>query len=445
MNDTKQPTPASIPHSREAEEASIGCVLINPEVYYETADFLTATDFYIHRHQWIWEAFADMQKRQVPIDLLTLTDELHRKGRLDEIGGPAFLTSLVNQVPTSINAEAYGRIVAAHATRRRLINAANQIAAFAYDERLNADDVTEKSISTLEGAVMQVSGSSLAFLSSTMPETFSVLDKLNRTTELPGTPSGLRDLDILLGNFRTGNLYVLAARPGQGKTSLLLTAARNAAGQGKRVAIFSLEMQTLQINNRFLAREVGLNVQLIDTGKFPASNWPRITAGIERLAKLPIATDDTPAITPLQLKTKCLRWVMANGPLDLLIVDYLQLMTSGQNKENRTQEVGFVSRSLKALSKELNVPILAAAQLSRAVEQRENKKPQLSDLRESGDIEADADVVMFLHNDNPNPEDEIEYPDLIVAKHRGGPVGTIPLRFFKQTTSFESAATKGQH
>jgi replicative DNA helicase len=435
-------SPAAIPHSREAEESVLGSLLINPEVYYELAGFLHSEDFYIHRHKWIFAAIASMFLRRLPVDLLTLTEELDRTSKLSEIGGPAYLTALVAQVPTSINAEAYGRIVESHAVRRRLVNAANQIAGLAYDEKSVIEDVTEKSVAALEGAIVQASGNSLVHIGDLQAEAFSTLERLNSSEELPGTPTGQKDLDQLLGNLQGSRLYVLAARPGQGKTSELLTISRNAAGAGKRVAIFSLEMTNQQINNRLISRETGIDSQKLDTGKFPKDFWPRITAGMERIGKLPIHMDDTPAITPLQLKSKCMRWIMANGPLDLIIVDYLQLMTSGQRMENRTQEVGYISRALKALSKELNVPVLAAAQLSRAVEQRADKRPQLSDLRESGDIEQDADVVMFLHRSDSDPEDDVTYPDLIVEKHRGGPVGTVPLRFYKKTTSFENGAVK---
>lgn len=438
-------TPQTIPHNREAEESTLGSILINPEAYYEVAGFLRADDFYIYRNKWIYEAITWLVQHRVPVDLLTLTEELDRKNQLGEIGGSAYLTSLINRVPNSINAESYARIVEGHSTRRKLLTAANKIAELAHDEGKLATEVVEQSVSALEGAVAQTfANNSLTSIGDLTPGIFDTLNRLNAASELPGTPTGLKDVDALLGNLQGSKFYVLAARPGQGKTTALLTAAKNAAETGKRVAIFSLEMTNSQLYNRLLSRITGIDSQKLDTGRFPQEYWPRITAGMERLEKLPLHIDDTPAITPLQLKAKCMRWMMAHGPLDLIVVDYLQLMTAGQKVENRTQEVGFVSRALKVISKEFNIPVLAAAQLSRAVEQRADKRPQLSDLRESGDIEQDADVVMFLHSKDTEPESDVTHPDLIVEKHRGGPVGTVPLRFYRKTSAFENIAAKGK-
>jgi replicative DNA helicase len=427
------------PHSREAEEAVLGAVLINPEVYVELSEFLTAEDFFIHRQRFIWEAYTRLFERRMPIDSLTISNELEDMGRLDEIGGPAFLTGLLNTVPTTLHAEAYGQIVRAAAIRRKLLTAANKIATLAYDQELELPVVTEQAVAALEGAVLRETGGNLVSLGEALGQAYDQIDALSRSPELPGTPSGLLDLDAKLGNFQAGALYVLAARPGQGKTSLMLTAARNAARSHKCVAVFSLEMPTLRLTNRLIAQESGLDVQLLDTGKVSEADWPRLTTAIEKLEHLPIYLDDTPAITPLQLKAKLRRLHLSVGKIDLVILDYLQLMRAGQKTENRTQEVGAISRALKALSKELNVPILAAAQLNRDVEKRASSRPQLSDLRESGDIEADADVVMFLHQPDPQPESELQPTEIFVAKHRNGPTGTIPSLFRKSTTCFENA------
>jgi replicative DNA helicase len=433
-----------IPHSREAEEAVLGAVLINPDVYVELSEFLTAEDFYIHRLRFIWEAYTRLFERRLPIDNLTVANELNDMGRLEEIGGPAFLTALLNQVPTTLHSEAYGQIVRAAAIRRHLLKAANQIATLAHDQELELPNVTEQAVAALEGAVLRETGGNLISLKDALGQAYDQIDALSRSPELPGTPSGLVDLDAKLGNFQAGALYVLAARPGQGKTSLMLTAARNAAKNHKRVAIFSLEMPTLRITNRLLAQESGLDVQLLDTGKVVDGDWPRLTAAVENLENLPIFIDDTPAITPLQLKAKLRRLHLSAGKIDLVLVDYLQLMRSGQKTENRTQEVGAISRALKALSKELNVPILAAAQLNRDVEKRASSRPQLSDLRESGDIEADADVVMFLHQPDPLPPSgsALQPTEIFVAKHRNGPTGSIPSLFSKSTTLFVNAVVQ---
>jgi replicative DNA helicase len=430
---------AQTPHSREAEAAVLGAVLINPDVYVDLSEFLTAEDFFIHRLRFIWEAYTRLFERRMPIDSLTLSEELEDMGRLEEIGGSAFLTGLLNAVPTTLHAEAYGQIVRAAAIRRKLLSAANQIATLAYDQELELPVVTEQAVAALEGAVLRETGGNLVSLAEALRQAYDQIDALSRSPELPGTPSGLVDLDAKLGNFQAGALYVLAARPGQGKTSLILTAARNAAKSQKRVAVFSLEMPILRLTNRLIAQESGLNVQLLDTGKVSEADWPRLTSAVENLEHLPIYLDDTPALSPLQLKAKLRRLHLSVGKLDLVIVDYLQLMRAGQKTENRTQEVGSISRALKALSKELNVPILAAAQLNRDVEKRASSRPQLSDLRESGDIEADADVVMFLHQPDPQPESPLQPTEIFVAKHRNGPTGSISTLFRKSTTCFENA------
>ena len=431
----------STPHSREAEEAVIGAVLINPDVYVELSEFLTADDFYIHRLRFIWQSFTRLSERRLPIDNLTVSEALSEMGHLDEIGGPAYLTGLLNLVPTTLHAEAYGQLVREAAIRRKMISAAGKIATLAYDQEQELPAVTEQSVAALEGAVLRETGGNLVPLSTALAQAYDQIDALSRTPELPGVPSGLTDLDHRLGNFQPGALYVLAARPGQGKTSLMLTAALNAARAGKRVAVFSLEMPILRLTNRLLAQQSGLDVQMLDTGKVGEGDWPRLTDAVEKLEHLPIYLDDTPAITPLQLKAKLRRLHLSAGKIDLALVDYLQLMQAGVKTENRTQEVGYISRSLKALSKELNVPILAAAQLNRDVEKRASTRPQLSDLRESGDIEADADVVMFLHQPEQAPAGQDYQPtEIFVAKHRNGPIGSVPTMFRKSTTRFENAA-----
>ncbi|MDX9993204.1 MAG: replicative DNA helicase [Anaerolineales bacterium] len=431
-----------IPHSRQAEEAVIGAVLINPDVYIELSEFLAAEDFYIHRLRFIWQAFARLVERRIPIDILTVSESLSQSGQLEEIGGDAALTGLLNATPTSLHADAYGQLVREAAVRRQMLTAANRIASLAHDQAIELPCATEQSVAALEGAILRESGGQLLALSDALSQAYDQIDALSRISELPGTPSGLIDLDRRLGNFQPGALYVLAARPGLGKTSLALTIACNAAQAGKRTAVFSLEMPTLRITNRLLAQESGLDVQLLDTGKVGEADWPRLTAAIEALEHLPLFIDDTPAITPLQLKSKLRRLHLSAGKPDLVIVDYLQLMRAGAKTENRTQEVGYISRSLKALSKELSVAIIAAAQLNREVEKRASSRPQLSDLRESGDIEADADVVMFLHKPDETAMNGLQPMELSIAKHRNGPTGNIPCLFRKTTTKFESALTR---
>ena len=384
-NATAPAAPTAVPHSREAEEAVVGAVFINPEVYYDVAQFLNADDFYIHRHKWIWEAFTSLHEQRIPIDLLTVSDELDRRGQLGEVGGPAYLTSLVNQVPSSLNAESYGRIVEGYSIRRKMINAANQIASVAYNERTDVDDVMDEA----EKAVFNVSERRLKHdlqpISSVLSEYYDRIDDLaKRPEEFYGVPTGFIDLDKMLTGLQPSDLLIIAGRPGQGKTGFLLSVAKNAGlTHKKHVAIFSLEMSNEQVVQRLIAQETGIDSQRLRTGKLQENEWPLFTHAIEVFGDTQIYLDDTPAITPLQLRTKCRRLHMEFG-LDLVIVDYLQLMGGDTRNDNRVQEVSYISRNLKILARELNVPVLAAAQLSRAVEQRSDKRPVLSDLRESG-------------------------------------------------------------
>ena len=315
----------------------------------------------------------------------------------------------------------------------------NQIAALAYNEHEEIEAVTSEAIQALESAVVRSAGDALQPLSNSLTEVYEYVDQSSRTAEFPGVPSGIRELDVLLGNFQKGDVYILAARPGQGKTSLELSILLNTARLGKRCAFFSLEMSRNKVTSRLIAQDTGLNVQMLNTGKLSDDQWPTFTAGIECMEKLPIYIDDTPAICPAQILTRCRRLILDSGPLDLVAIDYLQLMKSGGKAENRTQEIGLISRSLKTLAKELDVPVLAAAQLNREIEKRADRRPQLSDLRESGDLEQDADVVVFLYQ--PDPENNTAgtvQTDLIIAKQRNGPVGTISTVFQKSITRFES-------
>jgi replicative DNA helicase len=392
------PAPATstvVPHSREAEEAVVGAVFINSEVYYDVAQFLTADDFYIHRHKWIWEAFTSLHEQRVPIDLLTVSDELERRSQLNEIGGPAYLTTLINQVPSSLNAESYGHIVEGYSIRRKMINAANQIAAIAYNEKSSVDDVMNES----EKAVFNVSERRLKHdlqpIKNVLSDYYDRIDDLaKRPDDVVGVPTGFIDLDKLLTGLQPSDLLIIAGRPGQGKTGFMLSVAKNAGlTHKKHIAIFSLEMSNEQVVQRLVSQETGIDSQRMRTGKLQESEWPLFTHAVEVFSDTHIYLDDTPAITPLQLRTKCRRLHMEFG-LDLIIIDYLQLMSGDTRNDNRVQEVSYISRNLKVLARELNVPVLAAAQLSRAVEQRTDKRPVLSDLRESGCLTGDTLVTL---------------------------------------------------
>ncbi len=438
-------TPSAVPHSREAEEAVVGAVLINPEVYYDVAQFLAADDFYIHRNKWIWEAFTRLHEQRIPVDLLTLSEELDRSNLLADVGGSAYITSLINQVPSSLNAESYGRIVEGHSIRRKMITAANKIASIAYNESSTVDDVMNEA----EKAVFNVSERRLKHdlqpISAVLSDYYDRIDELaKRPEEIHGVPTGFIDLDRMLTGLQPSDLLIIAGRPGQGKTGFLLSIAKNAAlTHKKHVAIFSLEMSNEQVVQRLIAQETGIDSQRLRNGKLQENEWPLFTHAIEVFSDTHIFLDDTPAITPLQLRTKCRRLHMEFG-IDLVIIDYLQLMGGDTRNDNRVQEVSHISRSLKVLARELNVPVLTAAQLSRAVEQRTDKKPVLSDLRESGSLEQDADIVMFIYRPDQYEKDtdKQNIAEIIIAKHRNGPVGSVELIFRSALAKFENAATK---
>ena len=444
---TAPPAAPGVPHNRESEEAVVGAVLINPEVYYDVAQFLQADDFYIHRHRWIWEAFTSLHEQRIPIDLLTLSEELERKGQLSEIGGRPFLTALVNQVPTSLNASAYAHIVEGHAIRRRMIAAANSIASVAYDEDLKIDSVMDEA----EKAVFNVSERRLRHdvrpIRDVLRDYYDRVDEAaKRGDEIYGVPTGFIDLDKLLRGLQPSDLLIIAGRPGQGKTGFLLSVAKNAALLHKKhVAVFSLEMSNSQVAERLISQQTGIVSQNLRTGSLDENGFGLLAEAVEKLSDTQIFLDDTPALTPIQLRTKCRRLHLEHR-LDLVIVDYLQLMTGDTRTDNRVQEVSYISRNLKVLARELNVPVLAAAQLSRAVEQRADKEPQLSDLRESGSLEQDSDIVMFIYRPDEWEDDEAKknLVKLRVAKHRNGPTDEINLIFLNKLAKFESAAAWDQ-
>ncbi len=428
--------------SREAEEAVLGAILVNPEVYYDVAQFLSGDDFFLHRNRWIWESFTSLHDQRLPIDILTVSEELDRQGRLEESGGSAYLAALINTVPSSLHAEAYGKLVEEMAIRRRLLDAANQIARLAYQ----SDTPLENVVDDAEKAIFGVSESRLTNVVQPIKQVLSAyydrIDYLARhQDETVGVPTGFIDLDRLLGGMQPSDLLIIAGRPGQGKSGFLISVAKNTAEiHKKHVAIFSLEMSNEQLVQRLLAQETEIDSQRMRLGQIKDEEWPLFTQAVSRLSDTHIYLDDTPAITPLQLRTKARRLHMEMG-LDLIIVDYLQLMSGDTRSDNRVQEVSYISRNLKALARELNVPILAAAQLSRAVEQRTDKHPVLSDLRESGSLEQDADIVMFIYRPDQYEENSLRenIAEIIVAKHRNGPVGTIDLVFRKTLAKFENA------
>jgi replicative DNA helicase len=443
--DNMAPGPQIVPHSREAEESVIGSILINPEAYYDVAAFLQADDFYIHRHRWIWQAFHRLHERRVPLDFLTVSEELDQMGLLAEVGGPAYLTALINNVPTSLHAEAYGRIVEETAIRRKMLTAANDIAKLAYQEDSGIEMVMDEAEKAVFGVSERRMTRDLETIQQVLSNYYDRIEQLaNRGSEIFGVPTGFIDLDRLLEGLQPSDFLIVAGRPGMGKTAFMLTVAKNAAQVHKKhVAMFSLEMSNEQLVQRLIAQETGIDSQRLRTGKLEDAEWSLFTHAIEVLNDTKIFLDDTPALTPLQLRTKCRR-LHLEFELDLVVVDYLQLMSSGARSENRVQEVSYISRNLKVLARELNVPVLAAAQLSRAVEQRSDKEPVLSDLRESGSLEQDADVVMFIHRPELYDQDTLRQnvAQIKIAKHRNGPVGQVELVFRNNIAKFENAVVR---
>lgn len=428
------------PHSVEAEEAVLGSILINPEALHDVAAFLQPDDFFIVKNSWVWEAILRIQERNEEIDYLTVVEELRQQARLTEIGGPAYITYLINHTPSSIYAEAYGRIVERASLRRKMLSAASEIARLAHEEDADINEVIDRAEQSLFEVTERRLNKELVPIRLAISDYFDRIEYLYQQPDVPrGVPTGFTDLDRLLGGLQKSDLCIVAGRPGMGKTSWLLSVALNAARAIKgRIAIFSMEMSNEQIVQRLVSSETGISTHVLRQGQLQERDWTLFVQATGSLSGLRIYLDDTPALSPVQMRTKCRRLYNEYG-LDLIMVDYLQLMSSGTGRqENRVQEISFISRHLKQIARELNVPVLAAAQLSRAVEQRQDKRPQLSDLRESGSIEQDADVVMFIYRDEVyNEETERKnQADVIVAKHRNGPTGTVTLYFRKELTQF---------
>ncbi|MCP4540724.1 MAG: replicative DNA helicase [Chloroflexi bacterium] len=433
-----------IPQNVEAEEAVLGSLLIDPEALFRVAPFLKGDDFYIQKNTWIYETVLALHERREPIDFVTLCNELERREQLEEIGGAAYVTRLINAVPSAIHVESYGHIVEHAAIRRRLIGAASEIAQLAYQEEEEVDQTVDKAEQALFNVSQRRITRDLAPIQDIIRDYYDRIEYLYAHQGEPlGVPTGFIDIDRLLGGMQRSDFIIVAARPSVGKTSLCLSFARNAARHGKHVAIFSLEMSGAQIVQRIVSAETGIDAQRLRLGRLYEEEWPLFVQATGKLADHPIFIDDTPAISALQLRTKARRLHSEHG-LDLILIDYLQLMSGESRSENRVQEVSYISRSLKAVARELDVPVVAASQLSRAVEQRAEKVPMLSDLRESGSLEQDADVVMFIYRDEMyHPETEKQHiADIIVAKHRNGPTGTVQLFFRNRLAQFLDADTR---
>jgi replicative DNA helicase len=428
-----------VPHNVEAEQAVLGALLIDPDAVFKVNTFLRADDFYVERHRWLYDSVISLYDRGEAVDLVTLCDELERREQLAELGGAAYITSLINATPTALNVEHYGRIVERTSTLRRLIGAAGEIAALAYEDTENVDEVVDRAEQILFGVSQQRITRDIMPIKDVVAAYYDRVDHLyQHKGETIGVPTGFRNIDKMLGGLQNSDLIIVAARPGMGKTSLLLSFALNAARKySQRVAIFSLEMSAEQLVQRLISAETGIDSQRLRIGNLREEEWPTFIQATGALSDTMIFIDDTPSISAMQVRTKARR-LYAEFGLDLIVIDYLQLMQGDRRTENRVQEISFLSRNLKGLARELNIPVVVASQLSRAVEQRNDKRPMLSDLRESGSIEQDADIVVFIYRDEYYaPEtDQANIAEVIVSKHRNGPTGMVPLFFRKELAQF---------
>ena len=443
-------TDRTLPHNLEAEKSVLGAILINNPTFNQAAEVIDAQDFFRDAHRRIFEKMVGLSERSEPIDLVTLKDELSRSKELDEVGGPAYISALTDGVPRSANVEYYARIVKEKSTLRRLIQSATEVLSRAYEAEEDADEQLDEA----ERAIFQIAENKLRAgfvpLSEMVGSGYEMLEKLQEHRGLvTGVPSGFTELDEMTSGFQNSDLVIVAARPSMGKTSLVLNIGLHCGIQaGKTVGIFSLEMARDQLFMRMLTAEARVDAHRFRGGYLGEDDYARLVDAFGRLHDAKVFVDDTPSVGILEMRAKSRRLKMEHG-LDLLVVDYLQLMQGRGRFENRQQELASISRSLKILAKELEVPILALSQLSRAPEARSDHRPQLSDLRESGALEQDADVVMFIFREEMYATDGERRPDvegmaeLIVGKQRNGPTGTVRLAFLKQYTRFENLAPGG--
>lgn len=430
------------PQNIDAEMSLIGAVLIDEEVLANVTEHVTPRDFYDKRHATIYGGMLRLFERHRPVDLLTLTDELKKKDELDAIGGAAYLTELTNYVPTAAHAEAYAEMVSQKAVRRRLIKASAEISELGFDEEFDVQELLGKAEQELFSVSDQSLKQDLTSIETILTDSFDRMEELHRNKgAIRGVRTGYRDLDNMTAGLQRSDLIILAARPAMGKTTLVTNLAYNVATANKQsVLFFSLEMSKEQLVDRMLADASGVDAWNIRTGNLSDEDFSKLSEAMGEMAEAPIFIDDKPGLSVLEMRTKARR-AAHDAPLGLIIVDYLQLMQGSSKTEgNRVQEVSEISRGLKLIAREMNVPVIALSQLSRSVESRTPQVPQLSDLRESGSIEQDADIVMFIYREAYyNPETEREnITDLIIAKHRNGPVGKVELYFHPERLRFMS-------
>jgi replicative DNA helicase len=432
------------PQNLEAEESVLGAMMLSPGAIGAVSEILDGGDFYRESHAKIYRAAVGLYARGEPVDAITLVDELEERGELEDVGGRLRVHELAALVPAAANAAHYARIVREVATLRGLIRTGQEIARLGWERPGEVQELVDRAEQILFDLSQDRVTTEFSHIESLLKDSFERITQLYEAgAEVTGVPSGFRELDRLTSGFQPGNLVIVAARPSMGKSALGLCMAANlAVREGIPVGIFTLEMSKSEVTQRLMCSEAKVESQRLRTGKLAIDDWPRLTAACDKLAKAPLYVDDTGSINLMEIRSKARRLKSREPTLGLILIDYLQLMTSGVTVENRVQEVSQISRSLKVLARDLDVPIVAMSQLSRAVEQRHDKRPILSDLRESGSIEQDADLVMFIYRDEYYNEesDQQGMAEVALAKHRNGPTDTIKLSFLKRYAKFSDLA-----
>ena len=429
------------PHDLDAEQAILGSMLTDRDAVISSVEVLKEEDFYREDNRAIYAAILNLYNRAEPIDIITVKSELESMGKFQQIGGLEYLAELPEKVPTTANAMKYIKIVEEKSTLRRLIKTANEIIELGYDQSEEVEDIMEGAEKKIFNIMQEKNQKGYSPIKDVLVESFTKLEELyNRKQHITGVPSGFTDLDYRTAGFHGSELILIAARPAMGKTAFALNIATNAAVKSKvPVAVFSLEMSKEQLVNRILCSESMVDSNKVRTGKLEEDDWTKLAGSIGPLSEANIYIDDTPGISITEIRAKC-RKLKLEKDIGLVVIDYLQLIQGSNNKRNgsREQEISEISRSLKILAKELDVPVIALSQLSRAAEQRPDHRPMLSDLRESGAIEQDADIVMFLYRDDYYNQDseKKDIAEVIIAKHRGGSTGTVELLWLGSYTKF---------
>jgi replicative DNA helicase len=431
------------PQNLEAESSVLGGILLENEAVNQVLELLRPEDFYRESHRKVFRAIVELSDRSEPVDLITLSDCLKNRGELEAVGGTAYLASLADFVPTAANISHYARIVREKSILRSLITTATEIATRGYEEQGNVDEFLDSAEKVIFDISEKKIKASFVAVGDMIKDTLKTVEKLYERKEMvTGVPTGYDDLDKLTAGLQPSELIIVAGRPGMGKTSFALNIAANAAFTGAGVAVFSLEMAKEQLVLRMLCSEARVNSSKVRSGYLGERDFPQLAKAAGRLHEAPIYIDDTPAISVLELRAKARRLVRDRSKkIGLIVVDYLQLMRGMGTASNREQEISEISRSLKALAKELSVPVIALSQLNRRVEDRGDRRPMMSDLRESGAIEQDSDVIIFIYRDevyNKSDESKKGLAEIIVAKQRNGPIDTVTLTFLNEFTRFEN-------